>query len=61
MHSMAITPACLLMARQDRARVILSSVTERIKELSREFATNYLSGSVKDRNSMEHECSTRPY
>jgi len=45
MHSMAITPVCLRMVRQDRARVILSSVTEKIKELFREFATNYLTGS----------------
>jgi len=58
---MAITLVCLRMARQDRARVILSSVTERIKELSREFATNYLSGSEKASKNSEHEWCTRSY
>lgn len=61
MHSMAITLVCLHMVRRDRARVIQSSVTGKIKVLSQECATSYLSGSVKASKNLEPEWSTRSY
>ena len=61
MHSMVTTLVCLRMVKLDQARVIQSSVTEKIKVLSRECVTNYLSGSGKVRKNSEPGWSTRSY